>query len=185
MVNSVRVRLNINLATINIFIAPISGITALQGGNPAIYVRQNQMMHAVNNWTREMTEYATAHPHEVIPVNLIQRGTCIIVAETVFTTWTLMNRCGVLWHELGHAYNEIVARPNTEQNAYLFEVEMLDWAATTNVFSVNGISATDVLNYLNWRQTQYNNGITPALTLALAALRTKLPILGRHGFLQP
>jgi hypothetical protein len=171
-----------DLSNVNIFIAPSTGITALRGENPAIYVRNRQMDIAVNNWRREMQEYAGKHPAEIVPYDLIAKGTCIIVSEKVFT-WPLMRRCGVLWHEYGHAYNEAVGHANTEQNAYLFEVEMIDWASTSNVFRNNGIRVADVLQYLDWRQPQFDMGKTPELTKLLESLRAKLAAMRQHGFM--
>lgn len=182
MINCIRNAKNVNLANVKVFIAPLKGISALRDGNPAIYVRNNQMQIAVNNWQREMQEYGQANANEVIPHALINRGTCIIASEAIFS-WPLSRRCGVLWHEYGHAYNEVVGRPNTEQNAYLFEVEMFDYASTTNIFRDNGIGVAEVLDYLNWRQPYFNHGITPQLTLLLASLRNKLDIMSRHNFM--
>ncbi|HSX86957.1 MAG TPA: hypothetical protein VLG17_03035 [Pseudomonas sp.] len=182
MINCIRNAKNVDLSNVLVFIAPTAGISALRGGNPAIYVRSNQMQIAVSNWQREMQEYAQGHANEHIPHGRINKGTCIIASESIFT-WPLSRRCGVLWHEYGHAYNEKVGRPNTEQNAYLFEVEMFDYASTTNVFRDNGIGVGEVLDYLNWRQPYFDSGITPQLTQLLGGLRAKLNVMSRHNFM--
>ncbi|MFC0669626.1 hypothetical protein E0E54_08875 [Azotobacter chroococcum] len=182
MLNCIRNAKNVDLSTVQVFIAPLSGISALRGGNPAIYVRNNQMQIAVGNWRTEMQSYAQANSAEHIPHDRINRGTCIIASESIFG-WPLSRRCGVLWHEYGHAYNERVGRPNTEQNAYLFEVDMFDYASTTNVFRDNGIGVAEVLDYLNWRQPYFDKGITPQLTQLLASLRAKLGAMARHNFM--
>jgi len=171
-----------DLGDVKVFIAPAAGITALRGDNPAIYVRRRQMDAAVNNWRREMQEYAGTHPAEAVPHELIAKGTCIIVSEKVFA-WAPMRRCGVLWHEYGHAYSEEVGQANTEQNAYLFEVDIIDWAATTNVFGSSGIRVRDVLDYLDWRQPQFDKDKTPKLTERLDSLRAKLTAMRAHGFM--
>lgn len=182
MLNCVRKVHSKDLSGIRVFLAPNAGITALRNGNPAVYVRRNQMNIAVRNWQNEMSNYADLHRDEYIPYEYIEKGKCIIASEAILA-WPLMRRCGVLWHEYGHGYNEIAGRANTEQNAYLFEVEMIDWAATTNTFRDKGITVTQVQNYLNWRQPYFNAGITPALTDLLAKVRRKLTGMAQHGFM--
>ena len=61
---------------------------------------------------------------------------------------------------------------------------MMDWASTTNVFRDNGIGANQVLDYLTWRQPQFNLLITPQLTTLLANLRRRLGAMVNLGFMR-
>jgi len=178
--------LNVNLSQVNILIVPndmLLGANTPEGRNPAIYINRNTPPIVIKKWETYLRDYKEEHASEDIRLGQIMPTRVICVRPLVFNTMTLLQRCGIIWHEYGHAYLEAAGRPNTEQNAYLFEVQMLDYACTTNLFSHNGITVTQVTQYLDWRQTQYNIGIQPALTRALGALRTKLAQLAAHRFM--
>lgn len=61
---------------------------------------------------------------------------------------------------------------------------MIDWASTTNVFRENGIRVRDVLQYLDWRQPQCDQGKTKDLTKLLDSLRAKLAAMRAYGFMR-
>ena len=50
-------------------------------------------------------------------------------------------------------------------------------------FGSSGIRVRDVLDYLDWRQPQFDKGKTPELTKRLESLRAKLTAMRAHGFL--
>ena len=79
-----------------------------RGENPAIYINSGTKDLILRNWKGTLTGYSEAHPEEVIRVDWVAKRTCVFVKEHVFD-WPLIRQCGVIWHEFGHAYNEMPA----------------------------------------------------------------------------
>ncbi|KTD62118.1 hypothetical protein [Legionella spiritensis] len=63
---------------------------------------------------------------------------------------------GVLVHEAGHAFNVYAKIPNTEANAYIFEIEALFKLYKMGILSRQfGIDAKDMITYFQSRMSQY------------------------------
>lgn len=84
------------------------------GNNPAIFVNSH-------------TYRLLGHVHETWEENKT------IAVKEHFLQNTTINIIGILVHETGHAFNVAAKIPNTETNAYIFEIEVLaHWYRTKN-----------------------------------------------------
>ncbi|MCC8624277.1 hypothetical protein [Xanthomonas vesicatoria] len=128
---------NANVPALNIdYVAP--GVFLGAVGNPAIFV--NAATFAL---------LGAANPAWVL-------NATIAVAPN-FMAMQTMNAAGILIHEFGHAFNVSAGIPNTEANAYVFEIEALArWGASqNNPLSTLGCTRVDIRNFLTGRLPQY------------------------------
>lgn len=111
------------------------------GGNPAIFVNSKTyklMRTHHENWVENRT----------------------IAFKSCFLFQPVINIIGAIIHETGHAFNVAAKIPNTETNAYIFEIEMLLRLYQTKSPLLCGCTEKDLQSYFKSRLPYYNKGVT-------------------------
>lgn len=117
------------------------------GGNPAIFVNSKTyklMRTHHENWVENRT----------------------IVFKSCFLYQPVINIIGAIIHETGHAFNVAAKIPNTETNAYIFEIEVLLRLYQTKSPLLCGCTEKDLQSYFKSRLPYYNKSITNSEFLA-------------------
>ena len=83
----------------------------------------------------------------------------IAVKADVLSDLSKMNLIGIIAHEAGHAFHVAAEEANTEQNAYIFEVEILLHWFDTNHPIMKDVSQQELLDYFESRKPYYKAGI--------------------------
>jgi hypothetical protein len=151
-----------DLSDVELVIIPAeSGIECGAAGNPAIYLNKSSKPDKIaEKYTNPLNTYKTQHPAEEIRVDRIvvdpKLGKCVLAKEMEATTpeATLL-LVAILWHELGHGFNERKPQTNDEHHAYRFELEMLGAATPWAYLQSLGITMAHLLAYLKNRYQQY------------------------------
>ncbi|KTD22496.1 hypothetical protein [Legionella londiniensis] len=106
------------------------------GENPAIFVNEHTFSllgKHHNQWKENQT----------------------IAVKKDFLTLQTMQMIGILVHETGHAFNVAADIPNTEANAYIFEIEILsNWHQNKYTFYTD-FSTDDLQKYFSSRLPYY------------------------------
>ncbi|WP_419420198.1 hypothetical protein ACNVED_02570 [Legionella sp. D16C41] len=88
-----------------------------------------------------------------------------IVNETIaikdsFLKQPKLEVIGAIVHEIGHAFNVAANIANTEANAYIFEIEVLNRLIPANLELFNNISDEDIKSYFAMRLPYYKQAIS-------------------------
>jgi len=85
--------------------------------------------------------------------------TILLSNELFLPNWKLsfklIDITGIVIHETGHAYNSAANIPNTEANAYLFEIFLLMKIYTENINIIGVFSRDDFTEYFQSRMSHY------------------------------
>ena len=115
--------------------------------NPAIFVNQSTYKY--------LRQY-----HD----NWILNGTIALKEELLHRT--SIEIIGAIVHETGHAFNVAARIPNTEANAFIFEIEAMCKLFASESFSSFGCTKTDVSNYFKSRLPYYKQEVNKNFYLA-------------------
>lgn len=131
------------------------------GKNPAIFVTQNtyRMLGRANpDWQPDQT---------------------IAIKRSFIERAAIVNIIGVLAHETGHAFNVYAGISNSENNAYVFEIEaMMQFVEDSSFMARYGLKLEDYKAYFESRMRYYRMGAK-----VNECLQGLLPKIER-GFLQ-
>jgi hypothetical protein len=108
-------------------------------GNPAVFVNQktfNLLGSLHSNWVVNKT----------------------IALKEVFLSETPIKVIGAIIHETGHAFCVFAKIPNSETNAYVFEIEVLLKLIEMKSPLLSYCSTKDIQSYFNSRLSYYNIG---------------------------
>ena len=121
--------------TVNV-VAP--GLFLGAPGNPAIFVNA--------------ATFAALGGHH--PLWVLNQTIAVFAATLARPT---VDAVGILVHETGHGFNVAAGIPNTEGNAYIFEIEVLSRLvlAGNNVLAILGVTQAQVNVFLVGRLPQY------------------------------
>lgn len=78
-----------------------------------------------------------------------------LVFKKTFLKEDAINIIGAVIHETGHAFNVAAHLPNTEENAYIYEIEVMRKLFATQSPLLFGCSFTDIQSYFKHRLTYY------------------------------
>lgn len=155
----------VDLRDIKLVIVPSEAeITLGTSGNPAIYLNKASKPDVIaERYTTPLSAYAQSHTAEEVRIRDIvldsKFGKCVLVKEMpTDTPENKLKLIAILWHEMGHGFNERKPLKNDEQNAYRFEIDMLADPAKQTYLLQRSVAAADIRRYLAFRYSQYVMG---------------------------
>lgn len=130
----------------------------LKDNNPAIFVNERTFRLTANNRREEKAE--AENPDEYVDWVVNQT---LVISENVLEEGSPKEKLlytGVIIHETGHGYNVAAGIPNTEANAYLFEIMVLKHLFDVQHEVVQGLTRENLVDYFKMRMPQYKMGFS-------------------------
>ena len=121
----------------------VENCMALQGGNPAIYLNSLKVQERVVGWVNRA---------RIGVVDAVQ-GNSVAVNNGKMDDIPLLY--GVLLHESAHAWSEKCGFPNTEKNAYVFEIQWVCALAAAPMHPFAGDMRAGLAAYFELRMPQF------------------------------
>lgn len=108
--------------------------------------------------------------------NWVENGT--LVFQKSFLQKAPIDIIGAVVHETGHAFNVAAKIPNTESNAYIYEIELLRKLLKSKSPSLLDCSLADVTSYFQRRLTYYakDSSNSPELCALIAEITTEFEL---------
>ncbi len=148
----------VSLFGVDIVILPYdSKVFVGQGGNPALYVHQRTRPSVIEAWNDALSDFADGNPSEYVQANVSRGKTVLFREEKVYEVHGghFMREFGTITHEYGHAFSEMTGKPNTEGNAYIFELSMIRDAISLDYLASKKVTFGDLKEYLKDRIGNY------------------------------